>query len=202
MMRQIGAFMARLHTQAQQFKPPAGFVRPRWDCDRLLGQDAQTRTGWDRLTKSQWMLFEDVRERLGRAMQCIGYGSHVFGLIHGDLTFPNLLFRKGQVCAIDFDDCGFGHFLYEIATLLDHIEMREDYKSLRAALLEGYREVRQLPREAEVHLDTFLLARWVFLGLSFLSRPEHAGPREYGPRFMKLVEPKIKKYLQPKPSRR
>jgi hypothetical protein len=40
-----------------------------------------------------------------------------------------------------------------------------------------------LARDQEAELATFLLARSVFLGLSFLRRPEHAGPRECGRAF-------------------
>lgn len=196
LMRRIGAFMARLHQHAERFRPPKGFVRPRWDHDRLLGQDAATCAGWDRLTSYQKRLFEAVGRRLGATTRRLGFGRDVFGLIHGDLIFPNLVLRRDQVCAIDFDDCGFGHFLYEIAILLDRVEMREDYESLRTALLEGYGQVRPLARDQVAELDTLLLARWVFLGLSFLSRPEHAGPREYGPRFLSLVLPKIEKSLR------
>lgn len=102
------------------------------------------------------------------------------------------MFHRGERCPIDFDDCGFGYFLYDIAILLDRIEMRDDYAALRTALLEGYREVRGLPAEHEEHLTLFVLARWVHLGLSFLSRPEF---RDYAPRFMAIVESKIACYL-------
>jgi hypothetical protein len=42
-------------------------------------------------------------------------------------------------------------------------------------------------------MDLFLLARWVFLGICFLSRPEF---REYAPRFMRIVELKMSQYLR------
>jgi Ser/Thr protein kinase RdoA (MazF antagonist) len=64
---------------------------------------------------------------------------------------------------------------------------------LRAALLEGYRQIRPLAAEHEACLDLFVLARWVYLGVCFLSRPEF---RDYAPRFMKIVEPKIERYLR------
>lgn len=36
------------------------------------------------------------------------------GLIHGDLHQENYLFCRGAVGAIDFDDCGYGHFLCQL----------------------------------------------------------------------------------------
>jgi hypothetical protein len=48
------------------------------------------------------------------------------------------------------------------------------------------------PGEHEAYLHLFVLARWVFLGVCFLSRPEFSA---YAPRFMKIVEPKIERYL-------
>jgi Ser/Thr protein kinase RdoA (MazF antagonist) len=123
----------------------------------------------------------------------LGTGRDVFGLIHADLIFSNVVFHHGTPCPIDFDDCGFGYFLYDIAILLDRIEMRQDYAALRAALLEGYRQIRLLCAEHEAHLDLFVLARWVLLGTIFLSRPEF---RDYAPRFMGVVVPKIERYLR------
>jgi len=188
--------MARLHHHARQFRVPKSFVRPRWDDRGLVGHSADLLHGWSCLTPRQKTLFEAVGERLRPVTQQLGTGREVFGLIHGDLGFLNLLFHRGDVRAIDFDDCGFGYFLYDMAILLDHIESRKDYPTLRAAFIEGYRQQRSLPAEHESLLDLFLLARWVFLGLSFLGRPDLAAFRDYAPKFMNIVLPKIEKYLR------
>jgi Ser/Thr protein kinase RdoA (MazF antagonist) len=193
MLQKIGGLMARLHEHARQFRTPRSFVRPRWDHQGLFARRAEKARGWDRLTPRQKELFETVAGRLATITRRLGTGRDVFGLIHGDLIFPNVLFHRGDVRPIDFDDCGFGYFLYDMAILLDRIEMRPDYRALREALLDGYRQVRPLPEEHEAYLDLFLLARWVFLGLCFLSRPEF---RDYAPRFMRIVEPKMTHYLR------
>jgi Ser/Thr protein kinase RdoA (MazF antagonist) len=185
--------MARLHEQASQFRIPKAFVRPRWDHAGLFHRHAQTRVGWKRLTRRQQRLFEAVAERLGVITEQLGTDRDVFGLIHGDLIFANVVFQRGEPCAIDFDDCGFGYYLYDLAILLDRIEMREDYAALRGALLDGYRQTRPLAAEHAALLDLFLLARWVYLGVVFLSRPEF---RVYAPRFLKIVEPKFERYLR------
>jgi len=192
-VRAIGGLMARLHEHAGQFHIPESFVRPRWDHEGLFDRGSETGVGWDRLTGRQRRLFEAVGEHVGGVMERLGAGRNVFGLIHADLIFSNVLFYRGEACAIDFDDCGFGYFLYDLAILLDRIEMRGDYPALRAALLEGYCQVRPLAQEHEPYLDLFLLARWVFLGVCFLSRWELG---DYASRFMSVVEPKLERYLK------
>jgi Ser/Thr protein kinase RdoA (MazF antagonist) len=147
------------------------------------------------LTSGELNLFQQIADRFGDATSHLGAGGAVFGVIHGDFTFNNILTHRDGVRVIDFDDCGLGYFLYDIATLLDRLEWRDDYRVLRAALIEGYRTQRELRAEHEAMLDLFLLTRWAFLGLAFLSAPERSLGRMYAARFMKIVIPKMQKYL-------
>jgi Ser/Thr protein kinase RdoA (MazF antagonist) len=195
-IRCIGALMARLHTLSAQFVAPSGFRRSRLYAAGLMGRTPMLSPAWHALTPEQRTLFEQVEARLDQATAQLGDGPRVFGMLHGDFTLGNVLVGPGgRLALIDFDDCAWGYFAYELAVLLDWLEARSDYLPLRAALLEGYREVRALSEAEETHLDLFLLVRWVFLGLSFLSRPDHARFREYAPRFFRVVTPKLAAYL-------
>lgn len=60
----------------------------------------------------------------------------------------------------------------------------------------GYKEERRLRPDHEGLLDLFLLVRWTFLGLSFLSAPEGSASRSYSARFLGIVVPKMRKYLR------
>lgn len=195
LFRGIGSQIARLHSHASRFSLPPGFTRPRWDCLSLF-DDPAWRMGWGRLTRGQSIVFHEVAKRFQAVSSELGLGREVFGLVHGDFTLDNVLVHRGNVRIIDFDDCGFGYFLYDIATLLDRIEWREEYRSFRAALLNGYREARVLATEHEALLDLFLLVRWVFLGVAFLAAPEHSPARAYSPRFLDIVVPKMSRYLR------
>jgi Ser/Thr protein kinase RdoA (MazF antagonist) len=196
LLGRVGAFVARLHEQAKSFRPALDFARPRWDHQTLVSRRSPVAAGWGRLSAGQARLFEAVGERLRCAGERLGEGPEVFGLIHGDFNFKNLLFCRGEVRAIDFDDCGFGHFLYDLGTLLETLVFRPDYLDLWAALLGGYRRVRPLPPGQEALLDTFIAARWVHVGLVIWSRQELASARAYAPRITAIVEPNLRGFLR------
>ena len=80
-----------------------------------------------------------------------------------------------RVRLIDFDDCGFGYWLYDIAVPLWEYRGRADYAAICAALLNGYRERRELPDVT--HLDDFIATRDVAFGLWF------AGMAQVNPAF-------------------
>ena len=97
----------------------------------------------------------------------------MFGLIHSDLHQENYLFHRGRVRAIDFDDCGWGHFVYDLAVTLSELQHLPDSAALRAGLLRGYRAVRPLPAEHERYLEVFHALRVLKLTLWFLEQRDH-----------------------------
>ena len=86
------------------------------------------------------------------------------GLIHADLHLGNALFQGGEVKLIDFDDCGTGPRLYELAVALWELRDRPDQAVFRDALLAGYRTHREID---VTHLDDFIALRQVAFDLWF-----------------------------------
>ena len=112
-----------------------------------------------------------------RVMMRLGDGPSQVGLIHADLHLGNALFCRGDVMVIDFDDCGFGYWLYDIAVALWELRDRDDYAQFLAALIEGYTKHRPLPPGGLAHLDDFIATREVAFGLWF------AGTAQVNPAF-------------------
>jgi Ser/Thr protein kinase RdoA (MazF antagonist) len=172
-LERVGAFMARLQDHAIGFTPPAGFSR--WRIEDVSGDVAAHAAGvvGDQCGREAASLVQVVMDMVRQADRDLGTGPDVFGLIHSDLHQENYLFHRGRVGAIDFDDCGWGHFVYDLAVTLSELQHLPDPVALRAGLLRGYRSVRPLPPEHERYLDIFSGLRALKLTLWFLEQRDH-----------------------------
>jgi Ser/Thr protein kinase RdoA (MazF antagonist) len=160
----LGEITAGLHRHARSWTPPSWFRRPRWDLDTTLGG----RPHWgpwqagvtDPAERAQTQrLAEVVMSRL----RAFGTGAGRFGLVHADLRLANLLVDAGNITVIDFEDCGFSWYLYDLACALTFNEGRSDASELIARWVEGYRQVAELPAEDEREISTFVMLRRLML---------------------------------------
>ena len=193
---QVGRYMAELHNHSESFTPPADFQRPRWDRNRLFGADSVLHMPDANryFSRYELKLFEAAAERVGRTMQRLGESREVFGLIHADLHNRSYLFHGDQVRAIDFSDCGWGYYLYDIAITLGELKHRDDYPALHAAFVEGYRELRPLSEQHEGLINTFMVARRVDLVNNILGW-EDPFLLPWVPRFLEKSIEVLKRYL-------
>jgi Ser/Thr protein kinase RdoA (MazF antagonist) len=162
-MRAIGSLMARLHNHALKWKPPQGFERRHYDRNGLWGDD--TGTGYTaadvlpRIPRRHFKAFRTVTTRVEQVMEDWGKRPDVYGLIHADLgTKANVLFYGGEARPIDFDDAGFGYWMYDLAIPLCDWEGENVWSTYRDALLEGYSEIRSIPKEQLDMLELFQAA--------------------------------------------
>ena len=161
--RAQGRLMAKLHAHAANWVPPYGFMRLAYDWNGLFGEGTGTglsgSTIWELVPPRYFEGFEIVTIALRRLMADWGNGPDVYGMIHADLGVDaNLLFHKGEARAIDFDDCRFGYWMFDLAIALEHVQEDPDLPRFRDALLEGYAEKRLLPDEQVRQLPLFLAA--------------------------------------------
>lgn len=157
----MGAYMARLHQHAEQWTPPMGFVRPRWDWEHLTGASALIwSAGANVYREDELQIFAAAAQRIKATLQGLGNGSDVFGIIHSDLNPSNFIFWGGTACAIDFEECAWGYYHSDITvTLLELKKYGDRYEQLRIAFLDGYRHVRSLPQGYVQYEETFEMMR-------------------------------------------
>ena len=159
-MKAIGRLMARLHDHASSWRPSDGFVRRHYDRNGLWGDDTGTNYTsdevWPRIPRRYFEAFREVTTRVERVMDDWGKGPNVYGLIHADLgTKANVLFHGGEARAIDFDDGGFGYWVYDLAVPMVDWEGEDAWPAYLEALLEGYTGIRSMPEEQLEQLELF-----------------------------------------------
>ncbi|HUS16521.1 MAG TPA: phosphotransferase [Chloroflexia bacterium] len=188
-LERIGELMARLQNHAGVWAPRRSLARGRVDWAIEAASEVADPFAPEivasihdlvaaTLSPEEAAQVRAVLERIRAAEQVLGKGPDNFGLMHADLHFRNLLFGRGTVRAIDFDDCGFGPLLFDPAVMLSELLDRPAYPALRAALLAGYRRFRPLPVEHEGYVDTFIALRRLQDVLWMLEGRQHPALRD------------------------
>ena len=178
----LGEITARLHAHARGWMPPVGFKRQTWDLDFMFGENPIWGPWQDGmgLTGDGRKLLDRLEEGLRRRVDRFETSPGRVGLIHADLRLANLLVENGETKVIDFDDCGFGWYLYDFGTAVSFIEHRPDMDELIASWVDGYRRVVPLSEEEEKEIPTFVMMRRLLLTAWIASHSDTEAAQEQG----------------------
>lgn len=181
----LGRYAAIAHDHVVTWQRPAVFERPVWTAESILDADGL----WGDWRQAPGVE-GDVRRRLGEVDEALrkrfadyGRTSHNFGLIHADMRLANLLAAGDHVTLIDFDDCGFCWFLYDLAASLSFVETRPDLDTLVAAWREGYEARRPLAPADIAMIGPTILLRRMALTAWIGSHADTDLARRHAPRF-------------------
>jgi len=160
---QVGYFTACLHRQAQAFAPSPAFMRRSLDGAHLFDWAAldEAQSAQTLFTNAHRALFREVQERTYHVFRVLDARPATFGLIHTDLIWKNYFFHDQAVGAVDFESCGWGYYLYDLAPTLVGYFDEPHYQALRAGFLAGYQQVCPLPDDHAALLDVLMAARHV-----------------------------------------
>jgi Ser/Thr protein kinase RdoA (MazF antagonist) len=158
---ELGAITARLHLHARGWRRPAGFTRFTWNWETCLGPDGHWGhwSAGPAVGPAERELFERTAQVVRERLAAFGSGPDRFGLIHADMRLANLLLHGSDIHVIDFDDCGLGWYLYDLAGSLSFIEHQPEVPELIDAWVRGYRGIASLSAEEEAELPTFVMLR-------------------------------------------
>jgi Ser/Thr protein kinase RdoA (MazF antagonist) len=194
-LAQMGAFMAHLHHHAERFVFPDGATRPHTAWDKLAYWGDRRNDTSATLTAGQRGLCAAAAKRLQAEIAQLGRDRD-YGLVHADLHLHNCLLHEGKLGVIDFADCRFASYFYDMAVPLTYLDERQDYEPLRAAFYEGYASVRSLPDGTEAAVQTFMVARafdiieWIHLDWP---NPTHF---PFGPALLASAGRRIEGYMR------
>lgn len=180
----MGAAIARMHRASILYDPPEGFVRPTWDWEYVFGDWMPLwRYGREYLCEAEMEVIAEASRIAWWDLKALGRGSRVFGIIHRDLHPNNWLFDRGAARIVDFDETGWGYYLYDLAFPLSAVDDihgmgSETSRRLCRALIRGYESESSLPLGYEDFMDTFLAMRRVSKMSAVLATALSSRPRK------------------------
>lgn len=161
----LGAITARLHQHAKSWQPPKWFTRRRWDYEGIIGDTAF----WGSWKDSQGLdeegkqVFAETLAKVKPLIMKFGTDPEHFGIIHGDMRATNLLVDDDKLQVIDFDDMGFGYYMFDFGAALSFMEQSPDIDKFARSWVKGYESVHKLSDEERSMLPTFSILRRIEL---------------------------------------
>jgi Ser/Thr protein kinase RdoA (MazF antagonist) len=173
-VRSWGKMVGQLHTFAVGWTPPKGYKRFQWDWEGILGNGFLC-TPVDelvaRMPQKYQKPFEIVSSETRKAMDALGKGPEAYGIVHIDMYLENVLFKGGEARLIDFEDCGFGYYAYDLGIILSQWFGKPEMDWFREVFFEGYAETNSLAAEQYEYIDLFIATRFAdftLWGTSFI----------------------------------
>lgn len=182
---ELGAIAARCHEHVLQWQKPQDFQRLTWDVDAVFGANP-TWGNWrdaPEVDEKAGPVLEQVEATIRARLAAFGKAPDRFNLIHADMRLANLLVDGKRTRLIDFDDSGWGWFLYDFAAAISFIEDDPRIPELKSAWVRGYRSVRAMSAAEEAEIDTFMMLRRMALLAWIGSHIEAPEPQELAPGF-------------------
>jgi Ser/Thr protein kinase RdoA (MazF antagonist) len=173
---ELGEITARMHKHARGWARPAWFTRFHWDYPAAFGDQAR----WGRwqdgvgVGPAEHRVLARLDAALQQRLKAFGQGPERYGLVHADTRLANLLVHSGSVAVIDFDDCGFSWYLYDLATSVSFFEHAPEVPGLVDSWLTGYRRTGRLAVPEEAEIWTFIMFRRLLL-LAWIGTHQGAG---------------------------
>lgn len=182
---ELGQIAARCHDHVLRWRKPGDFQRLTWDAGAVFGPNP-TWGDWreaPEVTADVRAVLEEVEAMVRARLSAFGKAPERFNLIHADMRLANLLEDETGTRLIDFDDCGWGWFLYDFAASVSFIEDDPRIPALKQAWVRGYRTVRAMSAAEEAEIDTFVMLRRMALLAWIGSHIEAPEPRALAPGF-------------------
>ena len=160
-----GAEIARIHNTSDSYSLPSDFTRSSWDVEGFLGDKPLWGQFWNNpdLTPARKRLVLHLREYFCDVLTRHLADQADYGLIHADTIRSNIMMDHNEPVIIDFDDCGFGFRLYDLALLLSKSYGNSEFEFLGQCVMDGYRQFRPLGPDSWNQILQFILLRNLIL---------------------------------------
>jgi Ser/Thr protein kinase RdoA (MazF antagonist) len=173
----IGVAMAGMHQAADVFELPGDSALPVLN-DLFWGTTDLLFSTQSRLNDEDRRVLDQARIQIEEVISYF-YARDSKIVIHADMHGWNLMWNMDDIAVFDFDDCGIGLPIQDLATALYCL----DTPTERDIVLEGYRSIRALPEYSDFQMQALLLQRRILL-LNYLYETANEEHRELIPTYL------------------
>jgi Ser/Thr protein kinase RdoA (MazF antagonist) len=171
-----GQLIGRLHVLSQDYRPPnPECLRPQWNNPININIE-------DFLPEGDEGIAEQFR-MLMAYLEALPITSEGYGLIHQDAHAGNFFVDEaGQITLFDFDDCCYGHYIYDLAmvvfyAIVNHPDGPAATQEFLIPFLRGYRRENRLDPVWLKEIPYFLKLREIDL-YAMIHRSVGPGPHK------------------------
>lgn len=176
---EVTAILHRCVQQSCQLDPWS--TGSRWSWDLRAFEDPVPRWGaWETAIvddKETHALLSAAYDEMRWRLESAPRDAESFGLIHADLRAANVLLVESDLAGIiDFDDCGFGWYIYDAVTALSFYESSPGSLALLEGWIEGYQQIHDLDSAMLALLPSLIIYRRLLLTAWLESHPHASIP--------------------------
>ena len=158
--RSYGRAIGQMHRLADIL--PSVLSRPRIDVEQMLDRPLAAFASVVTHRPVDVVFLREVAALLRPTFAALPTEPPQFGLVHGDVIPSNAqVTPAGEIGLLDFDFCGYGWRVYDLATYLGEVRFWRADPACAEAFLAGYEEVRPLVDWERAAITHFEVARLV-----------------------------------------
>ncbi|MFS0868851.1 phosphotransferase enzyme family protein [Paenibacillus xylanilyticus] len=152
--KNLALLMAALHRHSMQWIAPEGFNRTIYNSDHLYSSLKQLRqlVNLELISSEAFVHVEESAHKIANVIQSSKREQSNWGMIHSDLHESNYVFYEGIPRPIDFSNCGYGFYLFDIAETFMHLSSEN-----RKVFISSYSKVNQLQENYFELLEAFFI---------------------------------------------
>ncbi|KNB73058.1 phosphotransferase enzyme family protein [Brevibacillus reuszeri] len=187
----LALLMAALHKHSMQWNAPDGFNRPIYNSDHLYLSLNQLKhlLNLELMSSEAFAYVEESAHKIANVIQSHKRLQSNWGIIHSDLHESNYVFYEDIPRPIDFSNCGYGFYLFDMAETFLHLSFEN-----RKIFIASYSKVHQLQENYIELLEAFFI--WSIIrtfAFHSLNPIEHQSLAES---FPSVIEDYFIKYLK------
>ncbi|MEK4365722.1 phosphotransferase [Paenibacillus sp. FSL M8-0212] len=187
----LALLMAALHKHSMQWNAPDGFNRPIYNSDHLYSSLHQLKqlVNLELISSEVFVHVEESAHKIANVIQHHKRLPSNWGVIHSDLHESNYVFYDDTPQPIDFSNCGYGFYLFDMAETFLHLSPDN-----RKVFISSYSKVNQLEENYVELLEAFFI--WSIIRTFAFHSLNPNEQQTLAANFPSVIENYFRKYLK------